>query len=388
MAYNILVADDAKMNRKLLIELLKNKLDSTIFYEAINGIEVLEIVEEHDIDLILLDLIMPEKDGYETLKTLKINRRTTDIPVIVNSAINDIDSIEEILKDGATDYFTKPLSKRDMDIILPLKAKNALILYEHKKTIEKLNKAFNDELKNANAFQNIMLPKSKNLKNIDLFIKFQPSLGIGGDLFDCVEVDGKVWFVIADVTGHGIAAGMASSMVKVMFRSNLEKPNITPSGVLSAINKTVFSIFDFGASINFVMFTAFIGCIDGDQFTYSNAGQPYPLLIKAKANKVNSLDINGLLIGLIETATFDERIETLDVGDTIFVYTDGLFSSGKKSDFKNWTLVEYFTQVHKDLAISDEAMFLNKAFNHFKLMHMDDYGDFTDDVAMMMLKLK
>lgn len=388
MAYNILVADDAKMNRKLLIELLKHKLESVVFHEAINGLEVLEIVEKVDIDLILLDLIMPEKDGYETLKTLKINRRTTDIPVIVNSAINDIESIEEILKDGATDYFTKPLTKKDMDIILPLKAKNALTLYEHKKTIEKLNRAFKDELKNANDFQNIMLPKSKNLKNIDLFIKFQPSLGIGGDLFDCVEVDGKVWFVIADVTGHGIAAGMASSMVKVMFRSNLEKSGITPSGVLSEINKTVFSIFDFGASINFVMFTAFIGCIDGDKFSYSNAGQPYPLLIKEKEMSVNSLDINGLLIGLIEDATFDERVETLDVGDTIFVYTDGLFSSGKKSDFKNWTLVEYFTQVHKDLAINDEKLFLNKAFNHFKLMHMNDYGDFTDDVAMMMLKLK
>lgn len=388
MAYNILVADDAKMNRKLLIELLKHKLDSVVFYEAINGLEVLDIVDKVDIDLILLDLIMPEKDGYETLKTLKINRRTTDIPVIVNSAINDIDSIEEILKDGATDYFTKPLAKKDMDIILPLKAKNALTLYEHKKTIEKLNRAFRDELKNANDFQNIMLPKSKNLKNIDLFIKFQPSLGIGGDLFDCVEVDGKVWFVIADVTGHGIAAGMASSMVKVMFRSNLEKKGITPSGVLSEINKTVFSIFDFSASVNFVMFTAFIGCIDGDEFSYSNAGQPYPLLIKEKENVVKSLDINGLLIGLIEDARFDERVETLDVGDTIFVYTDGLFSSGKKSDFKNWTLVEYFTQVHKNLAINDEKLFLNKAFNHFKLLHMDDYGDFTDDVAMMMLKLK
>jgi sigma-B regulation protein RsbU (phosphoserine phosphatase) len=233
-----------------------------------------------------------------------------------------------------------------------------------------------------------MLPKSKNLKNVDLFIKFQPSLGIGGDLFDCVEVDGKVWFVIADVTGHGIAAGMASSMVKVMFRSNLEKKDITPSGVLSAINKTVFSIFDFGASVNFVMFTAFIGCIEGEKFSYSNAGQPYPLLIKAKDKIVRSLDINGLLIGLIEGATFDERVEELDVGDTIFVYTDGLFSSGKKSDFKNWTLVEYFTNVHKDLAINDEKLFLNKAFNHFKLMHMTDYGDFTDDVAMMMLKLK
>ena len=388
MPYNILVADDAKMNRKLLIELLKHKIDSPIFYEAENGLEVLEIVDMVDIDLIMLDLIMPKKDGYETLKTLKINRRTTDIPVIVNSAINDIESIEEILKDGATDYFTKPLTKKDMDIILPLKAQNALTLYEHKKTIERLNKAFRDELRNANDFQNIMLPKSKNLKNIDLFIKFHPSLGIGGDLFDCVEIDGKVWFVIADVTGHGIAAGMASSMIKVMFRSNVEKEGISPSGVLEEINKTVFNIFDFGASVNFVMFTAFVGCIDKNVFSYSNAGQPYPLIIKKKEDRVMTLDINGILIGMVEDAKFDERVEELDVGDLIFVYTDGLFSSGKKSDFKNWTSVELFAQIHKELARTDGKLFLSKAFNHFKLMHMNDYGDFTDDVAMMMLKVK
>lgn len=388
MSYNILVADDAKMNRKLLIELLDKKLDTPVFFEAENGLEVLKVVEENEIDLILLDLIMPEKDGYETLKTLKINRKTTDIPVIVNSAINDIDSIEEILKEGATDYFTKPLTKRDMDIILPLKAKNALTLYEHKKTIEKLNRAFNEELKNANDFQNIMLPKSKNLNALDLFIKFQPSLGIGGDLFDCAEIDGKVWFIIADVTGHGIAAGMASSMVKVMFRSNLEKEGITPKGVLKAINDTVFNIFDFSGSVNYVMFTAFIGCIEGNKFTYANAGQPYPLLIKKNDTSVESLKINGILIGLFEDADFDENEESLSKGDIIFVYTDGLFSSGKKSDFKNWVLVEDFTRVHLDLALTDEKLFLNKAFNHFKLMHMTDEGDFTDDVAMMMLKIK
>ncbi len=86
--------------------------------------------------------------------------------MIVSSAITEISSIEMTLEMGAVDYFTKPLSPEDMDIILPLKAKNALQFYEQQKTIAALNREIQVELKNAHDFQNIMLPKSRDFKNV------------------------------------------------------------------------------------------------------------------------------------------------------------------------------------------------------------------------------
>jgi sigma-B regulation protein RsbU (phosphoserine phosphatase) len=197
------------------------------------------------VDLIILDLVMPIMDGYETLRWLKKHPEFHDIPVIVNSAITEINSIEQTLKEGAVDYFTKPLSPNDMQIILPLKARNALMLYEQQKTIVSLNQQINEELKNANTFANILLPKEKGMKQIELYLKYHPSLGIGGDFFDCVEIENKVHFMIADVTGHGIAAGMASSMIKVLYRKMIETPDIMPHEVLEKMNQSIFDIFDF-----------------------------------------------------------------------------------------------------------------------------------------------
>ncbi len=221
MEYNILIADDAMMNRALVKNVLFSKLEDVQFVEAENGVEVLKTVSEQDIHLIILDLIMPLKDGYETLIELKANPLYKDIPVIVNSSISEIESIEMTLMEGAMDYFTKPLSPEEMQIILPLKARNALMFYEQTKTINELNRKIDEELKNANHFANFMLPKSSQFDELDLHILYQPSMGIGGDFFDCVKHGENIWFMIADVTGHGIAAGMTSSMLKIMFRNKI-----------------------------------------------------------------------------------------------------------------------------------------------------------------------
>ena len=67
----ILIADDAVMNRVLVRSVLNSKLPSAVIYEAENGLEVLELVRTREVHLIILDLIMPYMDGYQTLVELK-----------------------------------------------------------------------------------------------------------------------------------------------------------------------------------------------------------------------------------------------------------------------------------------------------------------------------
>ncbi len=392
MEYKILIVDDVEMNRRLITDVLKRKLENAVFLQAANGNEVFEVLERTEVDLIVLDLIMPVKDGFAVLSELKEIDEYSDIPVIVSSAITEISSIEMTLQMGAVDYFTKPLSEEDMDIILPLKAKNALIFHEQQKTIAALNREIQVELKNANDFQNIMLPKSRDFENVDLFIKFQPSLGIGGDCFDCFESDNKLWFIIADVTGHGIAAGMASSMVKVMFRGSVKDKDITPDKVLADINGSIFDIFDFGSSFNYLVFTAFVGCIENGCFSYANAGQPYPLVFHRNEQTIEVIEEGGLPVGILENADYQLHTKKLGEGDSIFLYTDGLFSSGQKTDFVNWKLVHEFASEHIQEIEKEPDVFLEELLWYFHLIHKcEKHGheqDFTDDVAMMLLKMK
>ncbi len=388
MTYNILIADDATMNRSLIKDILSKNLYDISFEEAINGEEVLEIVARVQIDLIILDLVMPVMDGFETMKRLKSIPAYHDIPVIVNSAITEIESIEQTLKIGAVDYFTKPLSPNDMQIILPLKARNALKLYEQQKTIIALNRQINDELKNANTFANIMLPKEKGFDAIELYMKYHPSLGIGGDFFDCVEIDGRIHFMIADVTGHGIAAGMASSMIKMLYRKIIEKKGIKPHEILMSMNDTIFSNFDFAGKDKYFMYTAFVGIIENDALFYANAAHPYPMIYKATRKDFLEIKQNGFLVGMLEGITYETESMKVEKDDVLFLYTDGLFCAGEASDFIGWDKVFALSRRLTSVLETRPKDFLEDIFYGFHMIHKANHRDFNDDVAMMLIKIK
>lgn len=388
MSYHILIADDATMNRTLIRDILSKSLPNAEFTEAINGEEVLEVVQFSQVDLIILDLVMPIMDGYQALRWLKKHPEFHDIPVIVNSAITEIHSIEQTLKEGAVDYFTKPLSPNDMQIILPLKAKNALLLYEQQKTIVALNRQISEELKNANTFANIMLPKEKGFNQVDLYLKYHPSLGIGGDFFDCVELDGKVHFMIADVTGHGIAAGMASSMVKVLYRRIIEKKDILPNEILEEMNQSIFKIFDFAGKDNYFVFTAFVGILENGILRYANAGHPYPMIYCAKSRQFIEIKQNGFLVGMLNHVSFVTDSYELEKDDIVFLYTDGLFCACEGKDFTGWEKVFLLSRQLAKVIVDNPKDFLDELFYAFHMIHKSNHTDFTDDVAMMLLKVK
>lgn len=385
MNYNILIADDVFVNRKLMKSIMSKKLGNLVFYEAENGVEALKIIEENEIDLIILDLMMPEKDGYEVLEELKSSNMYKDIPVIVNSALGDLESIEKTLEIGAFDYFTKPLSKEQMEIILPLKVKNVIMYYEQKKLVNELNEKITDELKNANVFQNIMLPKSSSTKNIELYSRYFPSIEIGGDFYECVRVDDSVWFMIADVTGHGIAAAMVSSMLKVFFHGFIKYFSYSPKEVLNNMNKMVIDMMGSDENTNYIVFTAFIGCIKDKKLTYANAGQPYPILYNKEKNSVKMLEQNGFIVGFHEEAEYENDCVEFAEGDSILVYTDGLFSKGKNGDFNDWTDVYNFTLRNTKLIERRPETFLDKIIYTF---HKKNTKECSDDIAVMLLKMK
>jgi adenylate cyclase len=104
----ILVVDDNASNRDVLARRLTREGHAVV--TAANGALALELVERQDFDIILLDLIMPEMSGYEVLRRLKTAERTSHIPVIVISALDEIDTVVRCIEAGAEDYLTKPFN--------------------------------------------------------------------------------------------------------------------------------------------------------------------------------------------------------------------------------------------------------------------------------------
>lgn len=107
----ILIVDDIKENIDILVELL-NKYD---LITAINGEAAIEIaMEEENIDLILLDIMMPNLNGFEVCKELKKSLKTAHIPIIFLSAKNSDDDIQEGFEAGGVDYITKPFNPNEL----------------------------------------------------------------------------------------------------------------------------------------------------------------------------------------------------------------------------------------------------------------------------------
>ena len=119
----ILIVDDVQLNLDLIKEILSEK--GYLIATAVNGKSALAKTKAHKFDLILLDIILPDVDGFEVCASLKANPQTKDIPVILLTAKKENDSITRGFQSGAVDYIPKPFSKEELlarvDLHLTLK---------------------------------------------------------------------------------------------------------------------------------------------------------------------------------------------------------------------------------------------------------------------------
>ena len=109
--YKVLIVDDVPTNVMLVQAILKKEGYTLLTCDS--GTKALRIANEKHPNLILLDIMMPEVDGYEVLQHLKSNPETTDIPVIIMSALSDMQSIVKGYQLGATEYVTKPFQREE-----------------------------------------------------------------------------------------------------------------------------------------------------------------------------------------------------------------------------------------------------------------------------------
>src|SRR5574340_417024 len=136
----ILIVDDEERNLKLLDVILSNYGYAS--ETAKNGIEALEKTQSYKPDLILLDIMMPEMDGYETCRRLRENPETQHIPIVMITALADQDSKIRGLEAGANDFLTKPVDKTEVII----KAKNLLRIKEFEDFLKQHGKLLEAEV--------------------------------------------------------------------------------------------------------------------------------------------------------------------------------------------------------------------------------------------------
>lgn len=135
MVGNIMIIDDSFVERKVISQSIKERLKDVNVFEEEDGLDICHKLLRKDIHVCILDIMLPEKNGFEILEEIKEDTNVMDIPIIVCTGISDKEAIEKALTLGAYDYFTKPLSEEAIKISLPLKIKNAIDLMRRKDEI-------------------------------------------------------------------------------------------------------------------------------------------------------------------------------------------------------------------------------------------------------------
>ncbi len=324
-AERILIVDDIDDNRELLIRRLRREGFSDIATAA-DGAEALEHIAREPCDLVLLDVMMPHVDGYQVLERLRADGRLHELPVIVISALNEIDSVVRCIQLGAVDYLPKPFNAT------LLRARVGATL-EQKKLRDQVRAhlaRLEQELAAARALQMSMVPTDFPApdagRDVEIFATMEPAREVGGDLYDFFFTpDGRLAFLIGDVSGKGVPAAMfmarTLNLLRVICGFLLRDGGAaTPGEIIARVNRELSAG---NATMTFV--TLFFGVLDPQNgaLAFCNAGHDPPFRL-AKGAATPLVGAQGLALGIDETWSYESGTATLEPGETLCLSTDGI----------------------------------------------------------------
>ena len=185
------------------------------------------------------------------------------------------------------------------------------------------------ELELAATVQRLLLPDvPPELGGLRIAARNVPAAQVGGDLYDVfLDVHGRLWAVIADVTGHGVGSALAMATARAILRVQVQERD-SPAAALRAANDALYA--DRGRTE--LLVTAFCACYDGStgHLRFASAAQNPPLLRRADGS-VEELDADGTPLGLLDRVAYEEGAVELRPGDLLLLHTDGVEEARNES---------------------------------------------------------
>jgi len=315
---NILIVDDTPANLRLLSQMLSEKGYGVRAVKS--GARALESVQVTQPSLILLDIRMPEMNGYEVCERLKEDPKTHDIPIIFISALNEIEDKVKGFGVGGVDYITKPFQIEEV----LARVETHLALRKLQKQLQDANKKFEEELALAGSLQASFFPSEPpHIPGWQLVVALKAARETSGDFYDVYKLpNGHLAILVADVVDKGAAAALYMALSWTLIRTYAREYPEQPELVLGSANRRIISDTDASRFVS-----VFYGVLDpaSGRFVYCNAGHNPPLQFnREKGEKFKILSKTGLVLGILKNETWEQGTIDILPGDVILHYTDGV----------------------------------------------------------------
>jgi sigma-B regulation protein RsbU (phosphoserine phosphatase) len=319
----VLVVDDAPANLQVVRSILKDDFKIRV---ATSGAKALDLVKANPHpDLILLDVEMPEMDGYQVCGILKATPEARDIPVIFLTGKTEADDETRGFEVGAVDYIHKPFSPA----VVKARVHTHLVLREARELLARQLLDINNELEMAREIQLSILPHEiPKLRGLEIAARYRPMSSVAGDFYDFLMVDEKrMGILVADVSGHGLPAALIASMLQVALAAQ-SLHACDPAQVLAGLNRSLCGKFKH----HFVTAAYVFVDMKKNILRYGGAGHPPLLFWRTSEQSASEVVENGLLLGMFPEATYSFVEVPLESGDKAILYTDGILEARSSSE--------------------------------------------------------
>ncbi|ANC06513.1 MULTISPECIES: fused response regulator/phosphatase [Bacillus] len=343
---SILIVDDNPVNIFVIEKILKQAgyHDLVSLNSAQELFEYIQFGKDssrhNEIDLILLDIMMPEIDGLEVCRRLQKEEKFKDIPIIFVTALEDANKLAEALDMGAMDYITKPINKVEllarMRVALRLKSE----LNWHKEQEENLR----NELDLATQVQRNLLSSPLREDYIKIEASYLPSFKLAGDMYYWYKIDeNRYGIILLDVMGHGISASLVCMFISSVLRETI-KCLIDPELVIKELNKYMTLLHNENDNIPYY-FTAIYLVVNTEDRTveYVNAGHPAGYVLVDETNVVE-LDRGSCAVGFFDEIKVKKTVIPFEKNAQILLFTDGVLEAIANDEFESEEKLRTFTE--------------------------------------------
>jgi sigma-B regulation protein RsbU (phosphoserine phosphatase) len=368
------------MNRVLIVEddpaILCGLRDNLEFEShqvltAADGEAGYRMLSEHAPDLVILDLMLPKLSGYDLCR--RARSEGFHAPILMLSARSQEADRVMGLDLGANDYVSKPFSLREL-----LARVRALLRHErdHRQDEERLNR----ELEMAAKVQQELFPRAlPKVPGLDYAGICRPAQGVSGDYYDFLPLgEGKLGFLLADVSGKGMSAALLGASLHAAVRTNVRSGEAGCGNVLAKANRL---LFETTAPERFA--TVFYAAYDAAtrKLTYANAGHCPPMLLrKDTCVRLESLTAP---LGMLPSLEEIEREVQLVPGDSLLVFSDGVTEAPNEEgvEFGEDGLLRAFHRAGaRGAAVACESV-MDEVHNHLREMRQ------PDDITLIAMKV-
>jgi sigma-B regulation protein RsbU (phosphoserine phosphatase) len=391
----VLVAEDSSSERLIVTALLTRRGYQVV--EAADGMEAWEKLQQHDVQLVISDWNMPRMNGLELCRRIRDAADERYTYVILLTMRSSKQSMVEGMEAGADDFMVKPVDVAELEV--RLRAGDRVIklqraLEDHNRQLTEAVTTMRADLESAAAVQKELLPRPATLQGTEFRWFFQPSSYLAGDVIGYFPLDERhLGLFQIDVSGHGIRSALLSFTLNNVLstptigasivKRGLEGPPhyelVPPAEVAAELNRRF--VEHQRTSLYFTMVYAILDTRNGE-LVFTQAGHPPPIWLRRDRGTATPLGQGGFPVALLKQATFDQNQARLEVGDRLYLCSDGVLDcpNPQGEPFAEERLLQLFEDT-ASLPTSAVAEELRKVLHGWS-----QSSEFDDDISVLIME--